>query len=58
VIEREREEAIRTNSLHLGSKKMVAHRAILGINDLQTSLEIGLPTPRRYIMISADRHRS
>jgi hypothetical protein len=58
VIEREREEAIRTNSLHLGSKKMVAHRAILGINDLQTSLEIGLPTPRRSIMIGTNRHCS
>jgi hypothetical protein len=58
MIEREREEAIRTNSLHLGSKKMMAHRAVLGIKDLQTSLEIGLPTPRRYITIGTDRHSS
>jgi hypothetical protein len=37
---------------------MMAHRAVLGIKDLQTSLEIGLPTPRRYITIGTDRHSS
>jgi hypothetical protein len=58
MIERERKETIRTNPLHLGSKKMVAHRAILGIKDLQTSLEIGLPTPGRSIMIGTNRHCS